>query len=91
MKEKVVAKGVLVSYENYYSRNVNVLVVNTIDVNKAAKACKYHEGSRNCDVKDITVVKNGILRGDDYLIFKDKGYNVAFMLDKDGGLFEFDE
>lgn len=56
--ENLIKKAVMVSFENYYCRIQNQLVVGTSSVNRAIKAVKEDQCSRKCDVKNCTVLKN---------------------------------
>ncbi len=54
----LIKKAVLVSFENYYSKLQDQLVVGTIDRNKAIKAVKEDQLNRKCDVRKCIIFKN---------------------------------
>lgn len=55
--KNLIKKAVMVSFENYYSRMQNQLVIGTISKKKAIAAVK-EACNRKCDVKKCVVLKN---------------------------------
>lgn len=57
-KIEKIKKAVLVSFENYYSKIENRLVLGTIDVKKAINAVKKEQGNFRFVLKNYTILKN---------------------------------
>ena len=55
---KTIKKAVMVTFENYYFRLQNQLVIGTINENRAIKAVKRDQIGRKCDIKKCVVLKN---------------------------------
>ena len=56
--ETIIKKAVMVTFENYYSREQRQLVTGTIDTTRAIKAVKDEQCGRKFDVKKTEVLKN---------------------------------
>ena len=54
----LIKKAVMVSFENYYSKLQDQLVVGTISEKKAIAAVKEDQRNRKCDIKKCVVLKN---------------------------------
>ena len=57
-KETIIKKAVMVTFENYYSREQKQLVTGTVSTTRAIKAVKDEQCERKCDVKKTEVLKN---------------------------------